>query len=131
MDFFKKPIDIISEKGYSIDRNKKEPRRKAERERSDMKDYRTYGKEVTVEVEVYGICKYNATCAEDLDNSKKVQYRIIGWDIVNGEDARREIEAHTDGTCIDDYHEYLVLHLVDGDTATFRNSYVDMFRVAW
>ena len=94
-----------------------------------MINKRTFGRSVTVELEVYDICKYTATKAEDLKVIRKVRYHIESWDIVDGEDAE-EIEAHTDGSCIDDYHEYLVLHLTNGDTATFRNSYVDMFRAA-
>ena len=92
-----------------------------------MKELRTFGRPAVVEVEVYSECKYTAS-AEVFENSIKVNYSIENWEIVTGEDAR-ESETNTDGTCIDDYHEYLVLHLMDGDTATFRNSYVDMFRV--
>lgn len=92
-----------------------------------MRELRTYGRPVVVEVEVYKECKYTAS-AEVFEDSITVVYPIESWEIVTGEDASK-IEAETDGTCIDDYHEYLVLHLLDGDEATFRNSYVDMFRV--
>lgn len=97
-----------------------------------MKELRTFGRPAVVEVEVYSECKYTAAELghnEVFENSIKVNYSIENWEIVTGEDAE-EIEAETDGTCIDDLHEYLVLHLMDGDTATFRNSYVDMFRIA-
>ena len=91
-----------------------------------MTELRTFGRPAIVEVEVYSECKYTAP-AEIFENSIKVNYSIENWEIVTGEDAR-EIEAEMDE--VDDHHEYLVLHLMDGDTATFRNSYVDMFRVA-
>lgn len=88
---------------------------------------RTYGYPVAVEVEVYDTCKYFG-----LDGKKeypRVEYKDLDfWEIVDGEDAEK-LEAETDGSCIDDFHEYLVLHFVDGDTSTFRNSYVDMFRL--
>ena len=51
---------------------------------------------------------------------------LKSWSLVSGEDAMK-IEAESDGSCIDEYHEYLVLEFVDGTTATFRNSHVDMF----
>ena len=58
---------------------------------------------------------------------KEVKYTgLKRWSIVNGEDAVK-IEAESDGSCIDEYHEYLVLEFVDGSIATFRNSHVDMF----
>ena len=92
-----------------------------------MREQRTIGRPFTAEIEIYNACKYTATL-KDLEDVKKVRYEVESWEIVNGKDAE-EIEAETDGTCIDDNHEYLVLHLTDGDTATFRNSYCDMFRV--
>lgn len=77
-------------------------------------------------LEVYEECKYTAT-AEVFVNSKQVKYDNVEYiEIVTGLDAA-EIEAETDGSCIDDMHEYLVLHFTDGQTSTFRNSYVDMF----
>ena len=51
---------------------------------------------------------------------------LKSWSFVNGEDAAK-IEAESDASCIDEYHEYLVLEFVDGTTSTFRNSHVDMF----
>ena len=81
-----------------------------------------------VELDVYSECKYTAN-EEVFENQKVVEYdNVIGFEVVTGEQAK-EIEAHTDGSCIDDMHEYLVLYFEDGETATFRNSYVDMF--AW
>lgn len=91
-----------------------------------MTELRTFGRPAIVEIEVYSECKYTAP-AEVFEDSIKVDYSIESWEIVTGEDAV-EIEAEMDE--IDDHHEYLVLHLMDGNTATFRNSYVDMFRVA-
>ena len=94
-----------------------------------MKETRTFGRDAVVEVEVYSECKYTAS-EEVFENAIKVRYEISSWDIVDGEEAA-EIESMTDESCIDDNHEYLVLHFTDGDEATFRNSYVDMFRVGW
>lgn len=93
-----------------------------------MKETRTYGRVVSVEVEVYSECKYTAS-EEVFNNSKVIRYNgLVKWDIVSDEDAEY-IECECDEESLDDHHEYLVLHLSDGNTATFRNSYVDMFRV--
>lgn len=60
-------------------------------------------------------------------NEKEIHYTgLKSWSIVDGEDAK-EIEAETDGSCIDENHEYLILEFVNGTTTTFRNSHVDMF----
>jgi len=81
--------------------------------------------EITVELHVYeDETKYTASGV-----GKIVQYEgVVRWDIVDGEDATA-IEAHTDGSCIDEFHEYLVLHFGDGSDGTFRNSHVDLYRI--
>lgn len=76
-----------------------------------------------VKLYVYENSKYTGIRCEE----KEVNYTgLKSWSIVDGEDAK-SIENETDGSCIDENHEYLVLNFVDGTTATFRNSYVDMF----
>ena len=73
-----------------------------------------------VELRIYEAIKYEST-----EEMARVQYEITGFEVVNGKAAGIE---NTDGTCIDEYDEYLILNLADGNTATFRNSHVDMFR---
>lgn len=81
-------------------------------------------------LDVYEECKYTAAALghkEVFENCKQMKYDDVEYiEIVDGADAE-ELEGEMDGSCIDDMHEYLVLHLVGGRTATFRNSYVDMF----
>lgn len=70
-------------------------------------------------VKVYDGCKYEAS-------SKKVaevEYTIKGFQIVNGE----SLDLNGLGD-LDEYDEYLVITHEDGETSTFRNSHVDMFR---
>lgn len=77
----------------------------------------------TIELFVTDAPKWEA----ELEEEKAVRYKgIKAWSIVNGEDAE-EIESMTDASGIDENHEYLVLHFANGETATFRNSHVDMF----
>ena len=86
---------------------------------------RTIGRPFNAEIELYSECKYTAS-EEVFENSIRHQYKdITNWEIVTDEDAE-EIEANG---LIDEHHEYLVLHFADGETATFRNSHVDMFRI--
>jgi len=79
--------------------------------------------EVKVTLFVYENSKYTGNVGEE----RMVRYTgLKQWSIVDGEDAK-EIEERTDGSCIDEMHEYLVLEFTDGTTSTFRNSHVDMF----
>ena len=75
---------------------------------------------------VYEECKYTAS-DEVFENSKQVTYdNVIAFEVVTGKKAEL-IESDTDGSNIDDCHEYLVLYMGDGSTSIFRNSYVDLF----
>lgn len=72
-------------------------------------------------------CKYTAKSIEDLGEERVVEYTgVTSYDIVEGGKEAEEIEASTDGSCIDEFHEYLVLHFEDGSEATFRNSHADL-----
>jgi uncharacterized protein Veg len=75
-----------------------------------------------VSVDMYDTIKYTRDA-----NSKETTVEYTGltaWDIINGGKEAEEIEK--DGL-IDPYHSYFVLHFNDGSTATFRNSYNDLF----
>ena len=85
-----------------------------------------FGRTRTVTLDVYDVCKYTAKTVEEL-NEKQIKYSgCIGFEVVSGKEAEI-IESETDDSCIDDFHEYLVLYFENGETATFRNSYVDLF----
>lgn len=59
-----------------------------------------------------------------------VEYNgITAWDIISGGVEADEVEVDLSDDEMDAHHEYLVLHLTDGGTATFRNSYINMFFV--
>ena len=73
-----------------------------------------------VTVKVYDGIKYEST-------SKKIaqiDYEIKGYEVK--EIPAEEILKEYDET--DEYNEYLILTMADGETATFRNSHVDLFR---
>lgn len=76
-----------------------------------------------VKIYLYENSKYSSI----VGNEKEINYTgLKSWCIIDGEDAET-IENETDGTCIDENHEYLLLNFVDGSEVTFRNSHVDMF----
>ena len=82
-----------------------------------------------VRLMIYKANKYSDTLtAEEVEEGMtEVKYTgLTAWDIIEGGEEAEAIEAESDGSCIDDNHEYLVLHFNDGTDATFRNSYVDM-----
>lgn len=77
-----------------------------------------------VKVKVYNGVKYNA----NTEKVAEVEYEIEGFEVVTGERAT-EIGLSTDENSRDEYNEYLVLDMGNGETATFCNSHVDMFRI--
>ena len=74
-----------------------------------------------VKVKVYDGIKYN-------ENSKKmaeVEYNVTGFEVK--EIPATEILKVFDET--DEYNEYLILTLANGEMATFRSSHVDLFKI--
>lgn len=58
----------------------------------------------------------------------EIEYEIDGFKVVGGTEAD-EIEKNLSADSLDEFKEYLVLKLQNGQYATFRNSYVDMFKL--
>lgn len=78
---------------------------------------------MNVKVKIYNGVKYEATS----EKVAEVKYNNIrGYEVVTG-DRATEIENMTDEASRDEYNEYLIITLADGETATFCNSQVDMF----
>ena len=87
-----------------------------------MKRY--FNKPSNVIVERYSECKYFQHKDGD-----EIQYEnVVAFEVVDGE-AAAKLEAEMDGTTLDDFQEYLVLYFADGNTATYRNSYADLFKI--
>ena len=73
-------------------------------------------------IKLYDKCKYE----EDAKIIKDVNITdIISIEVV--EIPASKILTETDGSCVDDYNEYLILTYDNGETSTYRNSYVDVF----
>ena len=72
-----------------------------------------------VTVKVYNESKYN----KDSEVIAKLKYEISDYEVK--EIPASEILKEFDET--DEYNEYLILTLKDGETATFRNSHVDLY----
>lgn len=81
-------------------------------------------------LKLYNDCKLDRTGEykdKDLDETVIRYTGVTSWDIIEGGAEAEEIEKQIDASQVDDYHEYLVLHFDNGETATFRNTYCDMF----
>ena len=77
----------------------------------------SFGRERKVLVDVHEVIRYE----DKSENIKTVEHTgCVGFEVVA--DAKRvsEIEAETDGSCIDDSHEYLIPHFANGEISTLR-----------
>ena len=80
-------------------------------------------KKATVKVKFYDLCKYTDICPEE--DTYEVKYRdVVAWDEIKGGKEAKDVESLTD--LKDDFNEYLILHLMNGEKITLRNSYCDM-----
>lgn len=78
-----------------------------------------------VKVKIYNGVKYN----KDSEKVAEVEYKNIQcFEVVFGERATK-ISLETDENSRDEFNEYLVITLEDGETSTFCNSHVDLFRI--
>ena len=78
---------------------------------------------MNVKVKVYNGIKYNM----ETEKVAEVEYKNIKrFEVVTGERAT-EIGNETDANSRDEYNEYLLITLEDGETSTFCNSHVDLF----
>ena len=77
---------------------------------------------IEVKVTIYNGVKY-FKCKK----VKEILYRNIrGFEIVTGERAE-QISSETDASSIDEFNEYLIIYLEDGNTATFGYSHSELF----
>ena len=77
-------------------------------------------------VKVYDEVKYSPLS----EKVAEIEYDgVKGFDVVSDPATVEEIESGADGSCIDEYHEYLILYFENGETSTFRNSHVDLFKI--
>lgn len=88
---------------------------------------KTYNKKAKVKILFYKNCKYLVKNTLELGKPQEMNYNVIGWSLVQGGIEAEEIEKDTDNVFLDEYHEYLILNLENGKTATFKNSHITMF----
>ena len=80
---------------------------------------------MNVKVKVYTGVKYD----RNSKNVAEIEYNNIkGYEVVRGEKDTL-IGTETDEASRDEYNEYLIITLENGETLTFRNSYVDLVRI--
>ena len=80
---------------------------------------------MNVKVKVYNGYKYS------LDSEKVAEveyYNIRSYEVVTG-DRATQIGLETDEESRDEYNEYLIITLENGETSTFCNSHVHIFRI--
>ena len=75
-----------------------------------------------VKVKVYDGVKYN----KGSEKVAEVEYQIEDYEVKQISD--EEIAAMGFDT-VDEFEEYLILTFENGETSTFRNSHVDLFRI--
>ena len=77
---------------------------------------------MNIKIKCYDLPKYDAESQKiaevEYKDVKSYEVKII---------PAEEIEASYD--MVDENNEYLIITFADGDTATFRNSHTDMFRI--
>lgn len=82
--------------------------------------------DMKVMVKVYDEVKYSPFS----EKVAEVEYDgVKGFDVVSDPAAVDEIESMADAASIDENHEYLVIYFENGETSTFGNSHVDLFRI--
>lgn len=78
---------------------------------------------MNVKVKVYDTCKYNK---ESVKVAEVEYINIRGYEIKRLTDNEISEMGFDD---YDDHNEYLIITLANGEQSTFRNSYVDLFRL--
>lgn len=81
-----------------------------------------------MKVKVYNKSKYekDSVKVEELIYKDVDSYKVISAGNYSSEEVK-ELESQMGESDMDEYHEYLILKLNDGNTATFCNSHVDLF----
>lgn len=80
-----------------------------------------------VEIEQYEECRYHLHPGSP-DGKRTTVDNVEAFEVVHGE-AAAQLEANMSPDRLDPFHEYLVLYLANGQTVTYRNSYVDLFAI--